>query len=50
MALDEQQKFKLEDFLDRMSSYRARHTELITVYAPAGLDLNIITPSRMINM
>jgi len=43
MAIDEQQRFKLEDFLERMKSYRARHTELITVYAPAGLDLNIIT-------
>ena len=36
-------KFKLEDFLERMKSYKARHTELITVYVPAGLDLNIIT-------
>lgn len=43
MALDEQQRFKLEDFVDRMKSYRARHTELITVYVPAGLDINIIT-------
>ena len=43
MALDEQQKFKLEDFLDRMKSYKARHTELITVYVPAGMDLNLIT-------
>ena len=43
MALDEQQKFKLEDFVERMKSYRARHTELITVYVPKGLDLNLIT-------
>ncbi|MFA5855802.1 MAG: LAGLIDADG family homing endonuclease [Candidatus Pacearchaeota archaeon] len=43
MALDEQQKFKLEDFLERMKSYRARHTELITVYVPKGMDLNLIT-------
>ncbi len=43
MAIDEQQRFKLEDFVERMKSYRARHTELITVYAPAGMDLNIIT-------
>lgn len=43
MALDEQQKFKLEDFLERMSSYKARHTELITVFVPAGMDLNLIT-------
>lgn len=43
MALDEQQKFKLEDFVERIKSYRARHTELITVYVPAGMDLNLIT-------
>ena len=43
MALDEQQKFKLEDFVERMKSYRARHTELITVYVPKGMDLNLIT-------
>jgi peptide chain release factor subunit 1 len=43
MALDEQQKFKLEDFLERMKGYRARHTELITVYVPKGMDLNLIT-------
>jgi peptide chain release factor subunit 1 len=43
MALEEEQKYKLEDFVDRMSGYRARHTELITVYVPAGMDLNLIT-------
>ncbi len=43
MALDEQQKFKLEDFVERMKSYRARHTELITVYVPRGTDINLIT-------
>lgn len=43
MALNEEQKYKLEDFLERMRNYKARHTELITVYVPAGMDLNIIT-------
>jgi peptide subunit release factor 1 (eRF1) len=43
MALDEEQKYKLEDFFLRMKAYRARHTELITVYVPAGMDLNLIT-------
>ncbi|MDP2925838.1 MAG: LAGLIDADG family homing endonuclease [Nanoarchaeota archaeon] len=43
MALDEHQRFKLEDFVERMKSYRARHTELITVYVPKGMDLNLIT-------
>jgi peptide chain release factor subunit 1 len=43
MALDEQQKYNLEEFVERIKSYRARHTELITVYVPAGTDINIIT-------
>jgi peptide chain release factor subunit 1 len=43
MAMNEDQKYHLEDFLDRMKSYRARHTELITVYVPAGMDINIVT-------
>ncbi len=41
--MDEEQKYKLEDFFNRMKSYRARHTELITVYVPKGMDLNLIT-------
>ncbi len=43
MALDEQQKYNLEEFVERIKSYKARHTELITVYVPAGTDINIIT-------
>ncbi len=43
MALDEEQKYKLDDFVQRIKSYRARHTELITVYVPKGMDLNLIT-------
>ncbi|MEM0465856.1 MAG: peptide chain release factor aRF-1 [Candidatus Pacearchaeota archaeon] len=43
MAIDEESRYKLEEFVDRMSKYRARHTELITVYVPAGMDLNLIT-------
>jgi peptide chain release factor subunit 1 len=41
--MEEEQKYKLEDFLTRISSYKARHTELITVYVPKGMDLNLIT-------
>lgn len=41
--MDEEQKYKLEDFFQRMKAYRARHTELITVYVPKGMDLNLIT-------
>ena len=43
MALDEQQKYHLEEFVERMKAYRARHTELITVYVPSGTDINLIT-------
>ena len=43
MALDEKQKLSLEEFLERMREYRARHTELITVLVPKGFDINLIT-------
>ena len=43
MALDEKEKSELEEFIERMKSYRARHTELITVLVPAGFDINLIT-------
>ncbi len=40
MAIDAQQKFKIKKFVKELSSYRGRHTELVTVYIPAGYDLN----------
>lgn len=43
MGLDEKQKSNLEDFLERMKAYKARHTELITVLVPKGFDINLIT-------
>ncbi|MBS3093985.1 peptide chain release factor aRF-1 [Candidatus Pacearchaeota archaeon] len=43
MALDEKQKANLEEFVNKMKSYKARHTELITVYVPTGFDMNLIT-------
>lgn len=43
MTLTEKQKIQLEDFLDRMGDYKARHTELITVLVPKGFDINLIT-------
>ncbi len=43
MALDEKQRTDLEEFIERMRSYRARHTELITVLVPKGFDINLIT-------
>ena len=36
-------KYELEEFIGRMKEHRARHTELITVYVPAGFDINLIT-------
>jgi peptide subunit release factor 1 (eRF1)/intein/homing endonuclease len=43
MALSEDEKLRLEEFVSEMKEYRARHTELITVYVPKGMDLNLIT-------
>ena len=43
MALDEKQKMDLDEFVKTMGEYKARHTELITVYVPAGFDINLIT-------
>jgi peptide chain release factor subunit 1 len=43
MTLDEKQKTELEEFIEKMNSKRARHTELITVLVPAGFDINLIT-------
>lgn len=34
--MDEAQKFELEETLEELEGYRGRHTELITVYIPAG--------------
>ncbi len=41
--MDEEQKSELGEFVERMKSYKARHTELITVLVPAGFDINLIT-------
>jgi len=43
MALSEEEKLKIENFLEEMKNHRARHTELITVYVPKGFDINFIT-------
>jgi len=43
MAMDEAEKLRLEEFLEEMREYRARHTELITVFVPKGFDINLIT-------
>ena len=43
MTLDDKQKTELEEFIEKMNSKKARHTELITVLVPAGFDINLIT-------
>jgi len=41
--MEPREKFELEEFVERMKSYKARHTELITVLVPSGFDINLIT-------
>ena len=36
------ERYKLRKFIDELESYRGRHTELVSVYVPAGYDLNKI--------
>jgi peptide chain release factor subunit 1 len=38
--MNEAQKYELEETLEELESYRGRHTELITVYVPAGFNIN----------
>jgi peptide chain release factor subunit 1 len=42
MAVDAASKYKLKKFIKELSEYRGRHTELVTVYVPAGYDLTKI--------
>lgn len=42
MALTAQDRYKLKKFVAELAQYRARHTELVTVYIPTGYDLNKI--------
>jgi len=41
--MDEAQKFELEENVKELKTYRGRHTEFITVYIPAGFNLNQVT-------
>lgn len=43
MSLTEKQKYQLKKFIKELELYRGRHTELVTVYIPAGYELNKIT-------
>src|SRR3989344_3790976 len=40
MAISENERFHLKKFVKELDSYSARHTEFVTVYVPAGYDLN----------
>ncbi|MCK4522305.1 MAG: peptide chain release factor aRF-1 [Nanoarchaeota archaeon] len=39
MSLTEKQKHDLKKFIKKLELYRGRHTELISVYVPAGYDI-----------
>ncbi len=41
-TLTESERFHLKKFVKELSSYSARHTEFVSVYIPAGYDLNKI--------
>ncbi|MBU2561574.1 MAG: peptide chain release factor aRF-1 [Nanoarchaeota archaeon] len=41
-AVSEMQKFHLRKFVKELEQHRGRHTELVSVYVPAGYDLNLI--------
>ena len=36
------EKFHLKHFLKELAGYKGRHTEFVSVYVPAGYDLNAI--------
>lgn len=42
MSLTSKQKFDLKKFVKELETYRGRHTELVSVYIPAGYDMNKI--------
>ena len=42
MALTTKQKHELKKFIKELNQYKGRHTELVSVYIPAGYDINKI--------
>lgn len=40
MALTESEKYHMKKFVKELDEHSARHTEFVTVYVPAGYDLN----------
>lgn len=45
MAINVTERIKLNKLIKQLKSYRGRHTELVTVYVPAGYDLTKIYQS-----
>lgn len=43
MALSAKQAYELKKFIRQLEKYRGRHTELVSVYIPAGYDINKIS-------
>jgi peptide chain release factor subunit 1 len=43
MSVSQQQRFKLKKLIKELEKHRGRHTELVSVYVPAGYDINKIT-------
>ena len=43
MAITSVQRFELRKLIKELGSYRGRHTELVTVYVPAGYEMSKIT-------
>lgn len=41
--MDSKQKYELETTIEELENYRGRHTEFITVYIPAGFNINQVT-------
>lgn len=42
MSITSKQKYELKKFVKELSSYRGRHTELVTVYIPQGYEMSKI--------
>lgn len=43
MSLTSKQEYQLRKFIKTLEEFRGRHTELVSVYIPAGYDINKIT-------
>lgn len=41
--MDDKEKFKLEELVEELKNVKGRHTELVTVYIPAGFNINSVS-------